>query len=211
MNPRVELSGLILAGGQGRRMQGLRYAGAGERVEKGLVQLHGQPLVAHARRYLAPQVNEVLISANRHLDVYAAYGRVVADDPELGADLGPLAGIASALAQIATPWLLVVPVDVTCMPDDLGSRLLEAAISGGSGLAHARAARTQPLCALVHARHAAGLRRYLQAGERRVQDWMERSSAKVVEFPALPNSFFNLNTPEDLCRAEDQPSQCKRS
>jgi molybdopterin-guanine dinucleotide biosynthesis protein A len=211
MNPHGNISGLILAGGQGRRMQGLEANTAAERVEKGLIQLHGQPLVAHAHRYLAPQVDEILISANRHLDVYATYGRVVTDDPELGADLGPLAGLAAVLTHVATPWLLVIPVDVMGLPDNLGTRLLAAATLDGGGLAYARAGQAQPLCALIHARHAPGLRRYLQAGERRVQDWMGRNAAVAVDFPADPASFLNINTPQDLRQVQDQASQCNRS
>lgn len=207
----MEISGLILAGGQGRRMQGLRSGKPGEPVEKGLVELHGKPLVAHALRQLAPQVDEVLISANRHLDIYATYGRVVTDDAELGVDLGPLAGISAALARIATPWLLVVPVDVTGVPENLGSRLLNAAKLGGTGLAYARAAQAQPLCALIHARHAPGLRHFLQAGERRVMDWMARNAAVAVDFPADARSFLNVNTPEDLGMAQAHASQCNKS
>lgn len=192
-------------------MQGLQSGNLGEPVEKGLVELHGQPLVAHALRQLAPQVGEVLISANRHLDIYATYGRVVTDDAELGVDMGPLAGISAALAKMVTPWLLVVPVDVTGVPQDLGSRLLNAAMLDGTGLAYARAAQAQPLCALIHARHASGLRNYLQAGERRVMDWMERNAAVAVDFQADPTRFFNVNTPQDLEVAQGQASQCNKS
>lgn len=192
-------------------MQGLQSGNLGEPVEKGLVELHGQPLVAHALRQLAPQVGEVLISANRHLDIYATYGRVVTDDAELGVDMGPLAGISAALAKMTTPWLLVVPVDVTGVPQDLGSCLLNAAMLDGTGLAYARAAQAQPLCALIHARHAPSLRNYLRAGERRVMDWMERNAAVVVDFQADPTRFFNVNTPQDLDVAQGQASQCNKS
>ncbi|WP_241117318.1 NTP transferase domain-containing protein, partial [Achromobacter xylosoxidans] len=74
---RQQVAGLILAGGQGSRMQG---------SDKGLVLLRGEPLVAHVARRLAPQVGPLILSANRNADSYARYGRVVADDTdELGA------------------------------------------------------------------------------------------------------------------------------
>lgn len=95
---RRQVAGLILAGGQGSRMQG---------CDKGLVLLRGEPLVAHVARRLAPQVGPLILSANRNAETYARYGRVVADDTDaLGAWQGPLAGLAAGLAAAAPcEWL----------------------------------------------------------------------------------------------------------
>ncbi len=118
------VTGLILAGGRARRMQPVQ--GGGAPVDKALLRLVGKTLVEHAVGFLAPRVGSLLISANRNHDVYAKYGRVVADDPALGADLGPLAGVASALAVCNSPWLVVIPVDVPVLPTDLIDRLYDA-------------------------------------------------------------------------------------
>src|SRR3546814_17446908 len=81
-----------------------------------MVERRGEPLVAHASRFLAPRVAQLWISANCHTDFYAHYGMVVGDDPRYGSSSGPLAGVASGLAVSATPWLAVVPVGVPALP-----------------------------------------------------------------------------------------------
>ena len=65
------LTGVILAGGQGRRMGG---------QDKGLVLFRGIPLYQHVLQRLRPQVDIVMISANRNLDRYQSSGcRVISD------------------------------------------------------------------------------------------------------------------------------------
>src|SRR4051794_25057924 len=110
------VTGLVLAGGQGRRM------GA---VDKGLQPLHGRPLVAHVIERLAPQVATIVVSANRHLDRYARFGhRVVTDevaDEVAGAvarDAGPLAGLYAGLVACDTAFLVVAPCDAPFLPLD---------------------------------------------------------------------------------------------
>ncbi|UYO92997.1 molybdenum cofactor guanylyltransferase MobA [Pollutimonas sp. M17] len=225
MIARAHITGLILAGGRARRMQG-----GGLDIDKGLLGLDGAPLVAHAQRYLAPQVGALLVSANRHLEDYADYGRVLADDPALGSDLGPLSGVASALAASSSPWLAVMPVDVLNLPADMVARLARAADEAGALIAYASTAdpawevasspdrpgsaegggRAHPLCMVVHASLARSLRDYLEAGDRKVQLWQKRHAAVPVFFDPGPDAFFNINTPEDLRRAA-QASQRARS
>ena len=87
------VTGVVLAGGLGRRMGG---------VDKGLQGLDGRPMVAHVIERMLPQVEELLINANQNLDRYAAFGhRVVADSIEGFA--GPLAGLERGLATAAHP------------------------------------------------------------------------------------------------------------
>ncbi|MDS1140607.1 molybdenum cofactor guanylyltransferase MobA [Pusillimonas sp. SM2304] len=203
MTTAASMTGLILAGGQARRMQD----GMAPTVDKGLLELCGEPLVAHARRFLAPQVQALLISANRNAPLYARYGDVVGDDAALGTQLGPLAGMERALSVIKTPWLIVLPVDVVNVPDELVARLWAAVQPAGPLVAYARTPeRAHPLCMVLHASLADSLRRYLQAGDRKVQLWQARHQAVAVPFDGA-GLFFNINTPEDLRYA----SQCRRS
>jgi molybdopterin-guanine dinucleotide biosynthesis protein A len=101
----TNLTGLVLAGGRGTRMGG---------VDKGLQRLHGEPLAAHALKRLAPQTGALLISANRHAEVYAELGApfgaaVVADT--LTGFPGPLAGLLAGLRAAGTEFVLSAPCD----------------------------------------------------------------------------------------------------
>ncbi|HEY9279343.1 MAG TPA: molybdenum cofactor guanylyltransferase MobA [Eoetvoesiella sp.] len=189
------LTGLVLAGGQSARMQSAGQAP----VDKGLAVWQGEPLIALAQRYLAPKVGRLCISANRNLDTYAQYGEVLTDDPSLGENAGPLAGIASVMAQAATPWLMVIPVDVPNLPDDLVGRLIEAVVATPGKIAYAStSARVHPLCMLVHKDLLGSLRKFLIAGERKVQYWQRANQALEVQFSDAEDKFFNINRPEDL-------------
>ena len=117
--PIENVTGLILAGGESRRMHGR---------DKGLMDVCGQPMIRFVADTLAAQASEVWVSANRNADEYARYGRVLADPEHCAADdatrlRGPLAGIAAGLAAMETRWLLVVPCDAPCVPADLGPAL----------------------------------------------------------------------------------------
>ncbi len=197
---RDSLTGLVLAGGLGRRMQGA--AGHDGEVEKGLLVLNGLPLVDHAQRFLARHAGKILISANTHRDAYENYGTVVPDEPQLGDYSGPLAGVASALACSTTPWVVVMPVDVTGLPENLVPRLLEAVSDDGAHIAYARTRNSvHPLCMVLHRTSRQGLCEFLLAGERRVQLWQRQNGAAAVLFEDADHAFFNINTPQDLLQA----------
>lgn len=197
------MTGLILAGGQASRMQDAN----GVAVDKGLLDYRGKPLVAHAHAFLSPEVQAVLISANQHAQHYAHYGKVISDDAGLGVQPGPLAGIERALAHTGTAWLFVLPVDVVNLPSDLVPRLSKAVSATGRLIAYADTPqRAHPLCMVLHSSLAASLRRYLMAGDRKVQLWLAQHDAVPVLFDGT-DLFLNINTPEDLRYA----SQCVKS
>jgi len=203
MIPRDEIDGLVLAGGQSRRMR----SEGGPAVDKGLLLLDGAPLVQWVAQYMKPRVDIVYISANRHLDAYGRYGYCVADDPEFGGDAGPLAGVASIMARSRRPWLLVSPVDVPHLPPELPARLIEA-VAGGAPLAYACAGpKAHPLCMLVRRELEKDLRAYLLAGGRKVLDWHRRHGAVPVDFGDGPDLFRNINTPDDWAQAGGYTSQ----
>lgn len=186
--------GLILAGGQSRRMRTADQPHA----DKGLMHWHGEPLVAHACRFLKTQGSETLwISANRHPDDYAAHGVVVRDDPAY-AECGPLAGVLAVLRRTRAPWLFVLPVDVLRWPSDLGARLGAAARVDRPAYARTPGG-PQPLCLMVHRDLADGLQMFLDAGDRQVQGWLRSCGATAVDFPDA-DALVNLNTPEDWAR-----------
>jgi len=192
--PASGIGGLILAGGRGLRL--------GD-TDKGWLALAGMPLAEHVARRLGPQVDALLVSANRNIDRYAAYGQVVVDDPGLPAWSGPLAGIAAGLAAWPGPWLVTVSCDTPFLPTDLAPRLVRAAQAHDRPIAVACAqGRRHAVCMAVRTDQAAGLRAYLLSGERKVASWQMRAGAVEVAFDdASPQAFLNINTPAELADA----------
>ena len=191
---RAEITGLILAGGRGQRWGGR---------DKGLVEQAGRPLVAWVLEALLPQVGGLVISANRNLGTYAAYGWPVVSD-HLDGFQGPLAGIVAALAMVETPWVLTAPCDVPALPDDLATRLVLALCSQGGSAAVAQVgARIQPVHALIPVARAADLAAYLAGGGRSVRGWLEGKPLALADFSDSPGAFTNLNSPA-AARVEGQ-------
>ena len=187
MSGAERVAAVILAGGQGRRMGG---------VDKGLVEYQGRPLIEWALAILAPQVDELVISANRNLGVYAAYGHRVLPDtlPDFP---GPLAGVLAAMQAVAADWLVVTPCDTPHLPDDLVARLLSAAQNEQVVLAVAvDPARSHHTCFIVRTDQRDSLAAFLAAGERAVRHWQATLPSATVRFDAA--HFANFNQPQDL-------------
>src|SRR5690606_578933 len=115
---------------------------------------------------------------------------------------GPLAGVASALAHSMTPWVVVLPVDVMGLPEDLMPRLLDVVSDEGAHIAYARTPTSvHPLCMVLHRASRQSLCDFLLAGERKVQVWQRQNGAVPVLFEDADHAFFNINTPQELSRA----------
>lgn len=189
----MRIFGVILAGGQGRRMGG---------ADKALLPLAGRPLIAHALDRLEPQVERLAISANGDPARFAPYGLTVLADA--GGSHGPLSGLLAALGWAAThgaTHLVTAPVDAPFLPPDLVPRLLLAAEGTGAALARS-GGDDHPTFGLwpVTARDA--LATFLASGAKpRVRDFATALTAARADFPA-DGAFANLNTPEDLATAE---------
>lgn len=183
----ARVAAVVLAGGQGRRMGG---------ADKGLVEYRGRPLIEWALAALAPQVDELVISANRNLEIYAAYGHRVLPDT-LPDHPGPLAGVLAALDAVNAAWLLVAPCDTPHLPADLAARLLDAAQRENAVLAVAEdETRVHHSCFVVRADQRDNLAAYLARGERAVRHWQAGLAPARVRFAAA--GFANFNAPDDL-------------
>lgn len=188
------ITGVVLAGGLGRRMDG---------NDKGLQLLRGKPLAQWVAERLAPQVDELLISANRNPERYTAFGhRVVADAvPDFA---GPLAGLHAALSAAAHPLVATAPCDSPFLPEDLVSRLYAGLTAAGADLALVRAGeRVHPVFCLCRRELLPGLTAYLASGERRFMGWIAAVNAVEVDFSDRAEAFENLNTLADLARFGD--------
>lgn len=182
------ITGVILAGGQGSRMGG---------QDKGFVQLAGHPLVEYVLEALRPQVDGLIISANRSLDRYETYGYPVVTDTETGFQ-GPLAGMSAAMPHVGTPLTAFVPCDGPALPDDLIARLYRALSERDAEIAVAHdGERLQPAHALMRTALAAALAAEVAAGERRIARWFRTRRTVEVNFSDRPDAFANVNTPEE--------------
>jgi molybdopterin-guanine dinucleotide biosynthesis protein A len=190
---REPLTGLVLAGGQGSRMGG---------VDKGLQPFRGRPMVAHVIERLAPQVDEILINANRNVDDYARFGhRVVADEIEGFA--GPLAGFERGLAHARHELVVTAPCDSPFLPVDLVERLRAALIREGAQLAVAKTGdQPHPVFSLMRRDVHASLRDFLASGQRKIDKWYAALRVVEVAFDDEADAFMNINTREELAKLE---------
>lgn len=189
----IEITGIVLAGGQGSRMGG---------VDKGLQPFRGKPMAAHAVERLAPQVDELLINANRNPEAYARFGhRIIADEIEGFA--GPLAGFERGLAHAAGNLVVTVPCDSPFLPADLVARLRAALEAAGAELAVAKTGdQAHPVFCLMRRSVHASLRQFLSRGERKIDRWYSMLKVVEVAFDDEAEAFRNINTPEELASLE---------
>ena len=182
------LTGVILAGGRARRMGG---------QDKGLVEYRGRPLLAHVIERLAPQVDALLINANRNRPQYAAFGYPVIADAT-GGFLGPLAGILAGLQEAPAGLLLTAPCDSPHVSRELAARLAEPlAEAGTEGAVACCEGRMQPVFAILRTALAGPLAAFLQQGGRKIDAFYAAHAIAEVPFED-ERAFRNINTPEDL-------------
>ena len=189
----MPISAIILSGGRATRMNG---------VDKGLVLLQSKPLIQHVIERLTPQVDEILINANRELTQYQALGYPVLQD-EVEDFLGPLAGFSLGLQHAKHGYVLTVPCDSPLLPVDLAQRLMAALVENNAEVAVATSDdNTHPVFCLCKKTVLPSLMAYLQQGERRVSAWQKSQQYIEVDFTDCNEAFTNLNTFEDLAALE---------
>ncbi|HAJ71882.1 MAG TPA: molybdenum cofactor guanylyltransferase MobA [Methylophilaceae bacterium] len=186
---KVPISAIILSGGRASRMGG---------ADKGLVIFQQKPLIQHVIERLTPQVDEILINANRELPSYERFSLAVLQD-ETPDFIGPLAGFSLGLQHAKNDYLLTVPCDSPLLPQDLAQRLItklieqqaEIAVASSNGNAH-------PVFCLMKKSVLPSLTIFLAQGERKVSAWQKRQRYIEVDFSDCNDAFTNLNTFEDL-------------
>ncbi|QBY02172.1 molybdenum cofactor guanylyltransferase MobA [Rhodophyticola sp. CCM32] len=201
----MTVPGVILAGGLARRMGG---------GDKGRLMLGGQSLLSHVITRLRPQVGDLALNANGDPARFADLGLPVLADGV--ADFpGPLAGVLAGLdwaALSGASHIVTAAADTPFFPADLVSRLSDAADAAGVQIALAATPGPQkplrhPTFGLWPVALRDDLRAALATGLRKVVLWTDAHGAATALFPATPfDPFFNVNTPEDLARAERMAS-----
>lgn len=187
INPSV--TGVILAGGQARRMGG---------ADKGLMLYQQQPMVHYAIQAMQPQVDTLIINANRHIDQYQSFGYPVTQDSIEGFH-GPLAGMLTAMEQVETDFILTAPCDCPSISKQLRQRMMETLLLTQSDVAVASDGdRLQPVFCLIPTRLKDSLNSFLEQGERKIDRWLAQHKMAEVDFSDQPETFVNFNHPEDL-------------
>jgi molybdenum cofactor guanylyltransferase len=199
-----EVAGIILAGGQSRRMGG---------GDKSLLALGGGSVLNHVVARFAPQVGPLALSANGDPARFAEVGLPVLADTVTGF-AGPLAGLLTGLEWAATNTackaLVTAAGDTPFLPKDLVERLMAAVEERPGAIAVARSGgKRHPTFALWPTELRDALRSFLvDANNRRVSAFIDRHDFVEVDFPMLAaggheiDPFFNINTPDDLADAE---------
>jgi molybdopterin-guanine dinucleotide biosynthesis protein A len=201
-----DITGLILAGGRGSRMGG---------VDKGLQNFNGIPLALHTLMRIGPQVESVMVNANRNLSAYESFGAAVW--PDASTDFaGPLSGFLIGLERAETPYVLTVPCDTPRLPLDLAERLAAALVRENADIAMAAAPetdehgeihiRTQPVFCLMKIELSESLVKFTHAGGRKIDAWTAQHHTVVVPFDAAgddPLAFANVNTLKELQALEN--------
>lgn len=208
VNGQTAIAGIILAGGQSRRMGG---------IDKAWVDLAGRPMAAHVIGALRGSVPRLMISANG--PVPQNFGLPVLADL-VGGYQGPLAGILAGMRWCQSHaaevnWLVSAPTDAPFLPHDFATRLVEAAddaqdvvvVARSRGQAH-HVLALWPLC------KADVIEEALRQGQSKVQLMQDAIGVRVVDFEDVSigankfDPFMNLNTADDLqiARAAFEPA-----
>ncbi|MFA5628011.1 MAG: molybdenum cofactor guanylyltransferase MobA [Thiohalomonadaceae bacterium] len=184
-----EISAVILAGGQSRRMGG---------ADKALSIYNGKPLLAHVIAALRPQVHDIILNSNRPATDYSAFGLPVIAD-SLPDQPGPLAGLLTALQNNQNKLLLCVPCDMPCLPDDLVARMHECLTTNNADVCSVSdGEQVHAVVLLVRPQVLLSIEDYLASGRRKVQDWLASQKLAIADFSAQATAFRNINTPQDL-------------
>ena len=195
--------GVLLAGGQSRRMGG---------GDKCLAELAGKPLLAHVIDRLKPQTSALVLNANGDLDRFSEFGLPTIADPVEGF-AGPLAGVLAGFTWARenapdTRWIVTAATDTPFFPQDLVAKLLDATKGKYPAIALASSnERMHPVFGLWPVALADDLHQALESGTRKVLDWTDRHKTVTAEFPGIETGgitidpFFNANRPDDMAHA----------
>ena len=189
---KVGVTGVLLAGGQGRRMGG---------VDKGLQLLRGKPMAQHVIERFGPQVDELLINANQNIEQYQQLGYQVVPDA-IGDFAGPLAGLHRGLSDAAYPLVVTAPCDSPFLPLDLVAQLKAALEQNNADLAVAKTGnQPHPVFSLCRQSVLPSLTAFLESGGRKIDAWYAQLKVVEVQF-ADEAAFRNINTRDELAGLE---------
>jgi len=193
--PVNDITAVILAGGKARRMDG---------EDKGLINLNGRAMIDYIISALRPQAGNIIINANRNPQQYGIYGLPVVADM-LGDYFGPLVGMATGMHTTDRPYIVTVPCDSPFIPGTLVETLFRSLDEQQADISVAHdGTRMQPVFALLRCELLPGLLAYLDEGGRKIDTWYDQQRLAIADFSDTPDTFLNLNTPEDKLALESR-------
>ncbi len=193
--PVNDITAVILAGGKARRMDG---------EDKGLINLNGRAMIDYIISALRPQAGNIIINANRNPQQYGIYGLPVVADM-LGDYFGPLVGMATGMHTTDRPYIVTVPCDSPFIPGTLVETLFRSLDEQQADISVAHdGTRMQPVFALLRCELLPGLLAYLDEGGRKIDTWYDQQRLAIADFSDTPDTFLNLNTPEDKLALENR-------
>ncbi|MCX6026162.1 MAG: molybdenum cofactor guanylyltransferase [Chloroflexi bacterium] len=185
---------VILAGGRATRMG----------TNKCVTPLAGKPVLAYVLNELSSHAAETLLITNDPAP-YASFGLPVYPDDVPGA--GPLGGLATALRRASQPLIVLTACDMPFIRWGLVEYLLSLAGSAQVVLPRVRG-EAEPLLAVYSRTCLPAVEHALSAGERRMVSFLsavrvrEVAEEDLLAVDPTGMTFFNLNTPDDVTRAE---------
>lgn len=185
MTPR-EVTGVILCGGQGRRLGG---------IDKPLIRISDKAMVEYVIERMKPQVSRILLSVGANSAGYRDFECDLVPDASPGE--GPLGGLVSCFAAVTSEWVQTCPGDAPWTAPNLVERLSEDAIKRGIAVAHDGRQR-QNLTMLIRHDRATSLARFFHEGGRAVHHWLDTKKIPATDLSDIASSFANINTPADL-------------
>lgn len=197
----MDITAIVLAGGQGSRMNF---------QEKAWLLHHGKPLIRYVIDGIAPHVETIVISRNRDHPGYETQQYTCVADESFSTNRfststkddaqrfeGPLAGVVACLPHITTSFALIVPCDTPALPDTLVPRLIESIGEQDVCIVH-DGQQEQPLICLARVSTLHSIADYLATGRRSVKGWLETVEYTRAHFRDTPVAFENINEPEQL-------------
>ncbi|MGH2374482.1 MAG: molybdenum cofactor guanylyltransferase [Candidatus Methylomirabilaceae bacterium] len=191
------LSGIVLAGGQSRRMG----------RDKAALPFGGTTLVAWVARRLSSVCAEVIVVARDAADCAGCGARVVGDR---WPGWGPLGGLATGLEASTTVYGAVIACDLPFVEPGLLLGLAGLAQGGWDAVVPSAGGDAQPLCAVYRRSVGQPAETLLRTGGRSLRDLLATPSLRVCHVPEWAlrewdpalQSFENINTPEEYERAK---------
>jgi len=185
-----------LAGGRSRRMGG---------GFKALAPLDGKPLIRHVIDRLQPQVQSLVLSVEKHVPDFGAFGLPQVEDPSPGSR-GPLGGLLSALVnmEMDCDWMLLAPCDAPFLPLNLAERLLSCVLDDDqAGCVVRYDTEIQPTFSLWHRRLLPRLKEaVLEEGMAGFKQFLREIPVATLDWESSDLSpFFNINDPDALVAA----------